>query len=265
MATATAAPQYNTITPYLIATGADRLIEFMKATFGAEERSRHLTPDGRIMHAEVRIGDSVLAISDGSPEYPSRPTALHVYVRDPDAAYRKAIELGAISLKEPVNQEYGDREASIRDFAGNNWYIAAHLAKDPGQEPGREHIPGSLRTVTPYLHPIGAPKLIAFLKDALGAEELEVYHAPEPDGPIVHAKIRIGDSVIELGEAHGEWQPMPPGLWVHVQDADAAYERAVKAGAESVSPPHDEPYGERSSTVKDPAGNTWFLNAPLSK
>lgn len=108
----------------------------------------------------------------------------------------------------------------------------------------------------------GADKLIEFLKQALGAEEAGVYREP-PDGPVVHAKMRLRDSILEMGEAHGPYQPTPTGLHYYVPDADAAYERAVGAGAVSKAPPRDQPYGERNSTVVDPAGNEWFLATRL--
>src|SRR5690348_5346706 len=87
-----------TLMPYLVAQGAARLVDFMKATFGAEEMERFTKPDGTIMHTAVRIGDSVLELSDGSEQYPARPAALHVYLPDTDAVYQRALAAGATSL-----------------------------------------------------------------------------------------------------------------------------------------------------------------------
>jgi len=244
-----------TLMPYLVAQGAARLVDFMKQTFGAVEMERFQRPDGTIMHTAVRIGDSVIELGDGNEQYPPRPVALHIYVPDTDAAYQRALAAGATSLHEPVDQPYGDHEASVEDPAGNKWYIATHLQ-------GSGYIPEGLRTVTPYLHARGTDKLIEFLKQAFGAEEAGVYREAA-DGPIVHAKIRVGATIIEMSEAHGPYQPMPTGLHYYVPDADTVYQRALEAGGISKSPPADQPYGERNATVLDPAGNSWFIATRL--
>jgi uncharacterized glyoxalase superfamily protein PhnB len=83
--------------------------------------------------------------------------------------------------------------------------------------------------------------------------------AKSPEGKILHATIKIGDATFEIDEANAEFQPMPCYLHVYVPDADASYVAAIRAGAASVEPPAMRPYGERSATVKDMFGNTWFL------
>src|SRR5258708_1376823 len=240
-----------TLMPYLVAQGAARLVDFMTRTFGAEEMQRFTKPDGTIMHTAVKIGDSIIELGDANEQYQSRPTALHIYVPATDASYHRALAAGATSLHEPVDQPYGDHEAGVEDPLGNKWYIATHLQ-------GGGYIPEGLRTVTPYLHARGADKLIEFLKQAFGAEEAEVYRE-RADGPIVHAKIRVGDTIIEMSEAHGPYRPMPTGLHFYVPDTDAAYRRALEAGGISESAPADRPYGERNASVIDPAGNSWFI------
>lgn len=245
---------FHSVTPYLVVEGAARFIDFMKQAFGAEEKLRVPIPDGILMHAEVRIGDSMIECGDGNREFPPRPSALHIYVPDADAVYQRALAAGATTLHEPVDQPYGDHEASVKDPFGNHWYIATHLTGG--------HIPEGLRAVTPYLHARRTDQLIEFLKQAFGAQEAGVYREPA-DGPIVHAKIRLGDSIIEMGEAHGPYKPMPTGLHFYVPDTDAVYERAIEAGATPHRAPADQPYGERSGTVLDPAGNYWFIATPL--
>lgn len=242
---------FHSLTPYLIVTGAAKLIDFLKQAFGAEEKFRVPKPDGSIMHAEVRIAGSVVEVADANAQYPPRPTNLHFYVPDADAVYERAIAAGAISTHEPVDQPYGDREASIRDPGGNDWYISTHKAAGPGQ-----FTPEGLRAVTIYLHPKGAPELIDFLKRAFSAEEDARY---ESEGAIVHAKVRIGDSILEMGEAHGPYQPRPTGIHLYVPDTDAAYRQALAAGATSLTEPNDAPYGDRTAAVQDPQGNSWFL------
>ncbi len=177
------------------------------------------------------------------------PTALHMYVPDTDAAHKRALELGAASIHEPMDQDYGERSSSVKDLAGNHWYIATHF--------GPKHVPEGLRTVNIYLHPRGANKIIDFLKQAFGADEVARYAGP--DGTIRHASVRIGDSVIEMGEAHGPYQPMPTAIYLYVEDADAWYGRALRAGATSISEPADQPYGDRNAGVKDPFDNVWYI------
>jgi PhnB protein len=257
MATATVNPireGFPTLTPYFVVTDAVRFIDFLKAAFGAEEKMRAAGPDGRIMHAEMKIGDSPVELGQGNEQFPSRPASIHLYVPDTDAAYQQALAAGATSIHGVQEMPYGERSGGVTDPFGNNWYIAT--------QHGPSHIPAGLRTVNAYLHPIGTAELIEFLKRAFGAEEVEVHREPA-DGPIVHAKIRIGDSILEMGEAHGQFQPMPIGLHMYVPNVDELYRRALEAGATSIFPVTDQPYGERSGGVKDPAGNQWFIATML--
>src|SRR5262245_54193018 len=242
----------QSVTTYLAVRPAVELIEFVKRAFGAEELLRTTGSSGGV-HAEVRIGDTKVMIGGGSTWGGTpTPTGLHLYVPDADRVYQQALEAGAASLRSPVDQPYGDREASVIDLAGNHWYIATHQAGG--------HVPAGLGSVTPYLHPRGAPGLIDFLKRAFAAEEMETHRGPA--GTVVHAKIRVGESVIEMGEAHGEFGPMPTMFYLYVDDVDAAYQRAVAAGATSTEAPAVQPYGERRAAVRDPFDNQWYLAAP---
>jgi PhnB protein len=245
---------FHSLTPYIIVPGAAQFIQFMKDVFGAEEKFRVPTPEGRIMHAELKVADSMLELSDGNEQFPPRPAAIHLYVPDTDSVYQRALDAGADSLHAVEEMPYGERSGSVKDPFGNHWYIATHR--------GPSYIPQGLRTITPCLHPVGAGQLIEFLKQAFGAEEIEVHRAQE-GGPVKHATIRLGDTILEMGEAHGPYGPMPAGLHFYVPDVDAAYHRALEAGATSISAPVDQPYGERGAGVQDPAGNSWFLATPL--
>jgi len=111
--------------------------------------------------------------------------------------------------------------------------------------------------VQPCLHPLRAEPVINFLKRAFGAEEIARYASP--DGVIHHASIKIGDSYMEMGEAHGKYQPMPAMFYLYVPDCDAVYRRALAAGATSISEPKDQTYGDRSGGVKDMFGNQWYI------
>jgi PhnB protein len=242
---------FHSVTPYLITRPAAAVIDFLKGAFGAQETMRMPTPEGSIMHAEVHIDDSVIEISDGNDKFPANPTALHAYVTDADAAYERALASGGKSLFAPADREYGDREAGVADPGGNHWYIATHKLR-PGS-----HRPEGIYAITPFLHPKGVRDLIRFLEKALGAEEVSSHS--NADGTIAHATVRLGDSMIEMGEAHAEWQPMPASIHVYVPNADEIYNRALRAGGTSVQPLSDQPYGERSGGVQDPWGNRWWI------
>lgn len=125
---------YHSVTPYLIVEGAPKLIDFLKHTFNAEESARVKGPDGRVAHAEVKVGDSMVMLSDPTPEYKPIESQLYVYVDDIDAAYKRALEAGATSVREPKNQFYGDRNASVKDPTGNVWGIATHVEDVPPDE-----------------------------------------------------------------------------------------------------------------------------------
>lgn len=118
---------HNAVSPYLVTEHADAVIRMLREVFGGEELHRSTRPDGSIMHAEVRIADSVVMIGESSAQFPPLPCMVHVYVPDCDAAYARAIALGAESVREPETQPYGDRSAGVRDAGGNQWWIATHV------------------------------------------------------------------------------------------------------------------------------------------
>ena len=118
-------------------------------------------------------------------------------------------------------------------------------------------IPDGYHTVTPYIVVKGAAKLIDFLKQAFGAELIE--KVAQPDGTVMHAAMKIGDSIVMMGEPHGEIEPMPATIYLYVNDTDATYKRALEAGATSTIEPVDQFYGDRNAGVKDPFGNHWWI------
>ena len=119
---------FHTITPYLIVDGAEKLISFMKEAFGAQlDHEPAKRPDGRIMHATLKVGNSMLMISDASEQAKASPVMLYLYVPDVDAAYQKALKAGATSVMEPADQFYGDRSGGVKDAAGNRWFFGTHI------------------------------------------------------------------------------------------------------------------------------------------
>jgi uncharacterized glyoxalase superfamily protein PhnB len=240
---------FTTVTPYIRVRDAG-LADFLTQVFDAEETLGG-TGGGGGMHREVRIGDSMLMIGEGAVEaggvMPIRPVAFHVFVKDVDAAFERAIAAGATSLGEPADRHYGERAGFISDPFGNHWYIATPL--------GPQSLASAVRTVTPVLHLERAAEHVEFLKRALGA--IEEMRAADPSGQLRYGRLRIGDAAIELGEG----DPMPGSFMLYVADPDSSYHQAIAAGAASIMPLTDAPYG-RVGGVQDAAGNHWFFARP---
>ncbi len=240
---------FLTVTPYIIGKRGPEVYQFIKQAFGAEEKLLVTgLPSG--MHAEARLGDSMIMLG-GGPQFPlsDQLAALHYHVPDVDATYQRALDAGGTSIYQPTDHEYGERGCAVKDMAGNIWYIAT--VKGPSF-----HWPG-VPQLQVYFHAVDAEKFMDFLARAFGAK-VETPHK-NPDGTLVHGMAWIGTSSVEASEARGPYQPLPTMLYMYVEDCDAAYDRALKAGCTSLHPLMDQPYGDRNGTVKDPWGNTWYL------
>ena len=118
---------YHTVTPYLVVRDPASLIEFLRQVFNATGIECTELPDGRIMHAEVRIGDSIVMTGGANDDYPPMPAMLHLYLEDTDAVYQRAMADGATSLQEPEDQFYGDRTAGFQDEFDNQWWLATRI------------------------------------------------------------------------------------------------------------------------------------------
>jgi PhnB protein len=134
-------PGYRSITPYLAIDGATRALEFYARAFGARLRMRLDAPGGKIGHAEIEIGDSVLMLADPWPEGKfvaprgeEASVSIHLYVEDADAVFARAIEAGASPLQPLETKFYGDRSGTVRDPFGHHWHIATHVEEVPPEE-----------------------------------------------------------------------------------------------------------------------------------
>ena len=136
---------HNRVSPYLIVDGAARALDFYKQAFGATELFRLQGPDGKIGHAEIRIGDTVIMLADVHPEfdangprhYGGSPVGLHLYVEDADAVAGRAVAAGA-KVKRPVaDQFYGERQGTLEDPFGHTWYVSTHIEDLSVEEIGR--------------------------------------------------------------------------------------------------------------------------------
>ena len=118
---------FHTVTPFLIVKDSTKLLEFIKKAFNGETTSMMKDPDGKVMHATARIGDSNIMLSDEMDRFPAMSCMLYLYVDDVDATYKQAIKAGGQSLREPTNEFYGDRSAGVKDAWNNQWWIATHI------------------------------------------------------------------------------------------------------------------------------------------
>ena len=125
---------YNRVIPYLISTDVPRIMDFLKEVFDAEEIERMQTPDGTVMHGEMRIGDSVIMMSEAREELEPMPIMLYMYVEDVDSVYKKALDFGMESVREPKDEFYGDRSCGVKDHSGNQWWIATHVENLSSEE-----------------------------------------------------------------------------------------------------------------------------------
>ncbi len=136
---------YPRISPYLCVDSCSDAIEFYTNVFGARERMRMPAPDGKIGHAELELGDSVILLSDEYPEMDVRsprslggtPVFLNVYVEDVDAVFEKALQAGATALRQVEDQFYGDRSGQLEDPFGHRWSVATHIEDVPPDEMAR--------------------------------------------------------------------------------------------------------------------------------
>jgi PhnB protein len=119
---------YHSVNPYIVVEGVEQLIDFLTGVFGGiEQGEREIRADGSIGHADVRIGDSLVMLSEATAEYPARPCVHFVYLDDVDAVFQKALRAGATPIIEPSEQPWGDRVGGFHDPFDNRWWVATHL------------------------------------------------------------------------------------------------------------------------------------------
>jgi PhnB protein len=120
---------FHSVNPYVMVQDAAKLLDFLKQAFDAEELGRYLDASGRIAHACVKIGDSMVEMADATEQWPPMPGSFHFYVPDVDAVYQHAVRAGATSLQSPDDKPYGERSGGVKDVCGNVWYIATRTEK----------------------------------------------------------------------------------------------------------------------------------------
>jgi PhnB protein len=246
LATKPTSGSMQSVTPYITVANEDRLIEFLKKTFGAEELE-HQSTSHRLLH-EVRIGDSTLVVDrSGTGGTGAGLSALKIYVADCDEAYKAALDAGAVSLAAPASQPYGERSCIVRDEFGNIFGIASGLTGPPEKKKKGK--------VLPCLFPPKGRPYLDFLKDTFGAEET-AFH--ESRGHLIHAAFRIGDTEFEMAALPRGWKRAHSAYVIIVANVDETRKRAMIAGATSVPWPAHRPDGGRDSALLDPAGYIWY-------
>ena len=128
---------FHALTPYLFAQGASRLMEFISLAFGGEVTFRKCHPDGAVIHAEMRIGDSMLMLADATAQFGAMPTSIYLYVTDCDAVYQSALHAGGVSIFPIMTLPSGERYGGIKDPVGNIWWVATHVEDVPPEEEER--------------------------------------------------------------------------------------------------------------------------------
>jgi PhnB protein len=290
---------FQTVNPHLVVDDVDAAAAWYVKALGAELAYAMPGPGGATMHAEIRLGDSVVMLSPTMEEMGQKsPVGLggtsvgvNVYVAEVDAVFQRAIEAGATAVMPVADMFWGDRFGELRDPFGHRWSLATRIEEVGPEEIGRRAQawmgamakgeappafertspaaswkPDGWRSVTASLTVARPDEAIAFYVTALGAEE--VTRIAAPDGRIMHAELKVGDSRLMLSGEHPEMPgPRSPAalggtpvkLMVYVADVDADFARAVEAGARPMLPPADMFWGDRFGVVVDPEGHVWGL------
>ena len=290
---------FRTITPNVTVQGVAKAIDFYKQAFAAKEHFVFKDHEGKLMHVELRIGDSIIMINEENPQWEAKspktlgatPVSIQLFVNDVDTVFAAAVAAGATARMPVQDQFWGDRYGEVTDPFGHRWGIATrienlapeeilarakaafskHDTKDR-QAPQRkkpakgvQSVPEGFHTVTPWLVVGKASEAIDFYKQALGA--IELTRLPSPDGRVMYALLRIGDSNVMLSDEFPEMGSKSPqtvggtpvGFMVYVEDVDATFDTVVANKATVKMPVADMFWGDRYGAVIDPFGHHWGL------
>lgn len=288
----TAPDGYNTLNPYITVKDVPALIEFLQRAFGGIVQEQIEQPDGKIEHAEVRVGDSLLMIGPSKVDAvipaheKNRPAAFYLFVPDVDSTYARAMACGAHAWELPRHTFYGDRVGAVTDRNGNAWWIATRKETlDPGElqtradrhwlgshEPGKPRAAASTdvacpvpdyRMVNPYVS-VGDPSGFVGFVEQVFAGTL-VRQIRQPDGHLQHAELAVGNSVLMVGPpevdalAQMESHHRTASFYVFVSDVDAVYDKCIACGATPAEAPAQRFFGDRVAEVTDPWGNHWWI------
>ena len=245
---------FRSLTQYLILDHSADFLKFIEGAFDATERFLMRDDEGIIRHAEAQLGESIIEFAEAGGQWKAMPAGLHYYVENSDEVYAQALKAGGTSLYEPANRDYGDREAGVRDPAGNFWFISTHTA-------GKSCKPVTLQDLNSYLSVKDSARFLDFLEETFQAEAVEK-HAGQ-DGSIAHGKVRIGNTVVELSEGRAPWGPRAVSHHYYVENCDQVFAQGLANGCSVLQPMADQFYGDRSGSLLDPWGNHWYIASHL--
>jgi uncharacterized glyoxalase superfamily protein PhnB len=257
-------PAIHEVFPYLIVPNAAAAIEFYRQVFGAEERLRMPDPEnGRIGHAELTLGPATIMLADEYPELGIRsPTAfggtglrMHLHVDDVDALAARAVRAGASMVSAPKDYEHGERQCRVRDPFGHEWLLGQDIT---GSSATATMASPPQPNVFPGLRYRDEPGAMDWLERAFGFTRHAVF---TDDAGAVHAELRLGRGIVMIGAAPECKEGF--NIYVHVEDVDSHYARAVRAGAEITRPLADTSYGSREYGARDIEGHYWYFGTYL--
>jgi uncharacterized glyoxalase superfamily protein PhnB len=237
---------------YADATAA---MTFLERAFGFTPAAVHHSPDGSIVHAELRFGTGAIGLSSAGPVDPANVwttvrEGVYACVPDPQAHHARALAGGARIETTPRHTDYGSAEYTARDCDGRLWSFGTYAMADKN---------GPV-SIVPELRYDDSVRAVAFLTGAFGLASGLVVR--KDGGDVVHAELWLDESPLMIGggdsgDANGVWQGRRQCTQVHVGDPDAHYARAAAHGAAIVRPPHATPYGARAYVAQDPEGFLW--------
>jgi PhnB protein len=250
--------------PYLSVRGAAAAIEFYQKVFEAQEIFRMNDPaNGRIGHAELKLGPLTIMLADEYPElgilsplaFGGSGLTIHLHVENVDVLAQRALQAGATMVREPADYSHGERQCRVRDPFGHEWLLGHEIGKTPGPEVAQPPV----QTIYPGIRFRDERAAMDWLGRAFGFERHAVYEGE--DGAIVHAELKLGPGLIMLGSAPEDGLGF--SIYVYVEDLDTHYARARAAGAEIVRPLGDTSYGTREYGARDLEGHLWFFGTYL--
>jgi uncharacterized glyoxalase superfamily protein PhnB len=254
--TATTTP---VISPALRYQDGPAAVDWLVRALGFDARSDHRTPDGLVAHADLRFGTSTIGVSSSAASAPGTPWAqvrhgLYVRVENPDAVHDRARAAGTPIVMPLRDMDYGSRDFTLCDPAGQLWAFGTYDTGATGGEP----------TLWPELRYPDARVARAWLERALGFHStLAVPSSAGPDGPPLHVEMRLGPGVVMFGSewpAESAWADLWHVVHLQVDDPDARFARATAAGAVVVHAPQTAAYGARFNAVRDPEGFVWWIS-----
>jgi uncharacterized glyoxalase superfamily protein PhnB len=255
----------NDVSPYLMVKKVQPIIDFLTKAFDAKEIRRD-TKDGRVRHAEVQICDSIVMMGEAE-EGTANPIDVHVYVPNVDEVFQKAKALGGQVVMEPAKKEDPDRRGGLKDPAGAaTWWIGTQVeVKENDGTNGDPKLlswkPQSNNVVSPYIVSNHPDETIKFAQAVFDAT---ILRKMEKDGKIHHAELKIGDSVVMVGDV-GSDKSIPIDIHVYVPDVDYTFERAKKAGGKvNMEVAQMDGDTDRRGGIQEAAGVvTWWIGSQV--